>query len=78
MRWFFSCKGQPRVFARFNETHFRDGQIKESVFLIAGGASGLGAATAQHLAAAGAKVVLVDLNAEAGDKFAATVVVSTG
>ena len=47
-------------------------QIKESVFLIPGGASGLGAATARHLAAAGAKVVLADLNAEAGDKFAAT------
>jgi NAD(P)-dependent dehydrogenase (short-subunit alcohol dehydrogenase family) len=47
-------------------------KIKESVFLIPGGASGLGAATARHLAAAGAKVVLADLNAEAGDKFAAT------
>ena len=47
-------------------------QIKESVFLIPGGASGLGSATAQHLVAAGAKVVLADLNAEAGDKFAAT------
>jgi len=47
-------------------------QIKESVFLIPGGASGLGSATARHLLAAGAKVVLADLNVEAGDKFAAT------
>ena len=47
-------------------------QIKDSVFLIPGGASGLGAATAKNLAAAGGKVVLADLNREAGEKFAAT------
>jgi NAD(P)-dependent dehydrogenase (short-subunit alcohol dehydrogenase family) len=46
-------------------------QIKDSVFLIPGGASGLGAATAQHLAAAGGKVVIADLNQQAGAKFAA-------
>ena len=46
-------------------------QIKDSVFLIPGGASGLGAATAQNLAAAGGKVMLADLNREAGEKFAA-------
>ena len=40
-------------------------QIKDSVFLIPGGASGLGAATATNLAAAGGKVVLADLNATA-------------
>lgn len=49
-----------------------DVQIKDSVFLIPGGASGLGAATAKNLAAAGGKVVLADLNREAGEKFAAT------
>jgi NAD(P)-dependent dehydrogenase (short-subunit alcohol dehydrogenase family) len=47
-------------------------QIKDSVFLIPGGASGLGAATAANLAAAGGKVVLADLNQQAGEKFAAT------
>jgi NAD(P)-dependent dehydrogenase (short-subunit alcohol dehydrogenase family) len=47
-------------------------QIKDSVFLIPGGASGLGAATAQHLAAAGASVVLADLNQPAGEKLAAS------
>jgi len=47
-------------------------QIKGSVFLIPGGASGLGAATAQHLVAAGGKIVVADLNREAGEKFAAT------
>ena len=47
-------------------------QIKDSVFLIPGGASGLGAATARHLAAAGGKVMLADLNREAGEKFAAS------
>src|SRR5258706_12114684 len=46
-------------------------QIKDSVFLIPGGASGLGAATAQNLLAAGGKVMLADLNREAGEKFAA-------
>jgi NAD(P)-dependent dehydrogenase (short-subunit alcohol dehydrogenase family) len=40
-------------------------QIQDKVFLFSGGASGLGAATAQMLVAAGAKVMLVDMNAEA-------------
>ena len=39
-------------------------------FLITGGASGLGAATARRLAAAGANVVISDVNSEAGGKFA--------
>ena len=47
-------------------------QIKNSVFLIPGGASGLGAATARHLVAAGGKVVIADLNCDAGEKFAAS------
>jgi NAD(P)-dependent dehydrogenase (short-subunit alcohol dehydrogenase family) len=47
-------------------------QIKNSVFLIPGGASGLGAATARHFVAAGGRVVLADLNREAGEKFAAS------
>jgi NAD(P)-dependent dehydrogenase (short-subunit alcohol dehydrogenase family) len=37
-------------------------QLKESTFLITGAASGLGAATAERLVAAGARVVLCDLN----------------
>lgn len=37
-------------------------QVKNSTFLITGAASGLGAATAERLVAAGAKVVLCDLN----------------
>ncbi|HEY8067321.1 MAG TPA: 3-hydroxyacyl-CoA dehydrogenase [Burkholderiales bacterium] len=45
-------------------------QIKNSVFLVTGGASGLGAATAQMAAAGGAKVVIADLQAEAGEKLA--------
>lgn len=40
-------------------------QIQDKVFLVSGGASGLGAATAQMLVAAGAKVMLVDMNAQA-------------
>jgi len=45
-------------------------QIQNSVFLVTGGASGLGAATAQMAAANGAKVVIADLQAEAGEKLA--------
>ncbi|WP_235735528.1 SDR family NAD(P)-dependent oxidoreductase [Nocardioides alcanivorans] len=39
--------------------------------LVTGGASGLGAATARRLAAAGAHVVVIDLNEELGKEFAA-------
>ena len=45
-------------------------QLKNSVVLVTGGASGLGAATAQMAAANGAKVVIADLQAEAGEKLA--------
>ena len=41
-------------------------QIQNSVFLIAGGGSGLGAATAKMLIENGASVVLADINKEAG------------
>lgn len=46
-------------------------QIENMVFLVTGAGSGLGAATASALVAAGAKVVLVDLNRQAGEKMAA-------
>jgi len=46
-------------------------QIKDKVFLVTGPGSGLGAATARNLAEGGAKVVLLDLNREAGEKVAA-------
>ena len=45
-------------------------QIRNSIFLITGGASGLGAATAQMAAANGAKVVIADLQADLGEKLA--------
>ena len=45
-------------------------QIRNSVFLVTGGASGLGAATARMAAQNGAKVVIADLQAEAGEKLA--------
>jgi len=41
-------------------------QISNHVFLVAGGGSGLGAATAKMLTAAGGKVVIADLNDAAG------------
>ena len=46
-------------------------QIKDSVFIVTGGASGLGADTARLLAANGAKVVIADLNKASGDALAA-------
>lgn len=46
-------------------------EIKDNVFIITGGASGLGAGTARLLAEAGAKVVIADLNEAAGQALAA-------
>jgi len=40
-------------------------QIENKVFIVTGGASGLGAASAELLVNAGARVMLVDMNAEA-------------
>lgn len=45
---------------------------KDSVAIVTGGASGLGAATAQALSDAGLKVALFDLNEEAGTDLAKT------
>ena len=42
-----------------------------SVAIVTGGASGLGAATAEALAGAGLKVAIFDMNAEAGEAKAA-------
>lgn len=46
-------------------------QIQDNVFIVTGGASGLGAATARMLVAQGGKVVLADVQAEAGQALAA-------
>jgi len=45
-------------------------QIKDSVFIVTGGASGLGAGTARLLAAGGARVMLADLNKAGGEALA--------
>jgi NAD(P)-dependent dehydrogenase (short-subunit alcohol dehydrogenase family) len=45
-------------------------QIKNSVFLVTGGASGLGAATARMAAAGGGRVVIADLQVDAGESLA--------
>ena len=44
--------------------------ISQQAAIVAGGASGLGAATARAMAAAGAKVAIFDRNAEAGQSIA--------
>ncbi|MBI5107443.1 MAG: 3-hydroxyacyl-CoA dehydrogenase [Rhodocyclales bacterium] len=46
-------------------------QIRDSVFIITGGASGLGAGTGRLLVAQGAKVILADLNEVAGQALVA-------
>ncbi len=46
--------------------------IKDQAFVVTGGASGLGAATAQMLARHGGRVVVADVNVEAGQAFAAS------
>ena len=45
-------------------------QIRNSIFLVTGGASGLGAATARMAAENGGKVVIADMQADAGEKLA--------
>jgi NAD(P)-dependent dehydrogenase (short-subunit alcohol dehydrogenase family) len=46
-------------------------QIKDYVFIVTGGASGLGAATARMIVEQGGKVVLADVQVEAGQALAA-------
>ncbi|MEM5273693.1 3-hydroxyacyl-CoA dehydrogenase [Cupriavidus taiwanensis] len=48
-------------------------EIKDNVFIITGGASGLGAGTARLLAEAGARVVIADLNEAAGQALASEI-----
>ena len=45
-------------------------QIRNSIFLVTGGASGLGAATARMAAEGGGKVVIADMQQDAGEKLA--------
>jgi len=44
--------------------------VQDSTFLVTGGSSGLGAAVVRRLAAAGANIVIADLNEEAGAALA--------
>ncbi len=46
-------------------------KVRESTFLITGGASGLGEATARRLVAGGARVAIADVNRERGERLAA-------
>ncbi|MFZ5465013.1 MAG: 3-hydroxyacyl-CoA dehydrogenase [Pseudomonadota bacterium] len=46
-------------------------QIKDSVFIVTGGASGLGAGTVRTLHGAGGRVVIADVNKAAGEALAA-------
>ncbi|MGB0865715.1 MAG: SDR family NAD(P)-dependent oxidoreductase, partial [Granulosicoccaceae bacterium] len=42
--------------------------LNNNTAIVTGGASGLGAATAEYFSSQGCKVVLFDLNQEAGEK----------
>ena len=46
-------------------------QIEDRVFLVTGGSSGLGAACVRRLVAANGRVIIADVNAEAGTQLAA-------
>ena len=46
-------------------------QIRDNVFVVTGAGSGLGAATAKMIVERGGKVVLADVNLEAGEAIAA-------
>lgn len=48
-------------------------QIQDRVFIVTGGASGLGEGTARMLAANGGKVVIADMNAERGEVVASEI-----
>jgi len=48
-------------------------QLKDQAAIVTGGASGLGAATARRLAAAGAKVAVCDLNVKLAESLAAEI-----
>jgi NAD(P)-dependent dehydrogenase (short-subunit alcohol dehydrogenase family) len=48
-------------------------EIQDSTFLVSGGGSGLGAATARTLAEVGANVLIADINEEAGNGVAAEI-----
>ena len=45
-------------------------EIKSSTFVVTGGASGLGAATARAIVQAGGNAVIADINADAGNALA--------
>jgi NAD(P)-dependent dehydrogenase (short-subunit alcohol dehydrogenase family) len=48
-------------------------QIQNKTFLVSGGGSGLGAATARMLAAKGARVIIADINPETGESLVAEI-----
>jgi NAD(P)-dependent dehydrogenase (short-subunit alcohol dehydrogenase family) len=48
-------------------------EIKGKVFIVTGGASGLGEGTARHLSALGAKVLIADMQQERGQQVAAEI-----
>jgi NAD(P)-dependent dehydrogenase (short-subunit alcohol dehydrogenase family) len=62
---------QSTSFFNFDKRRIMD--IKGKVFIVTGGASGLGEGTARLLAAAGGLVVLADMNAEKGEAVAASI-----
>jgi 3-hydroxyacyl-CoA dehydrogenase / 3-hydroxy-2-methylbutyryl-CoA dehydrogenase len=70
--WFLSAP-QPFSRTRVSQISWRIMRVEGAGALVAGGASGLGAATSRALAAAGSQVVIADLDAEKGEALAAEI-----
>src|SRR5215831_5646320 len=65
-------ESDPVISRHHNGAHSM-GRVQDKVALVTGGASGIGSATAELLAAEGARVVIGDVDRAAGERTAAAI-----